>query len=97
MPKTIDNDVPLIDKTFGFQTAVEEAQRAIKCAKVEARADRNSIVIVQLMGRAAGFIAVHSALASGDVDLVLIPEVPFEMYGAHSVCSHLKRRLQTQV
>lgn len=69
IPKTID-DVDLIDRGFGFTTSVEAAQAAILSAKTEARCNiPNGIGIVKLMGRSAGFIAVHATMASGDVDL----------------------------
>jgi 6-phosphofructokinase 1 len=69
-------DVDLIDRSFGFTTSVEAAQAAIVSAKTEARCNLpNGIGIVKLMGRSAGFIAVNATLASGDVDLCLIPEV----------------------
>ena len=76
IPKTIDNDIDIIDRSFGFETAIEEARNAIKSAKTEAECAPNGVGIVKLMGRHAGFIAVHATLASGDVDLVLIPELP---------------------
>ena len=79
IPKTIDNDVDIIDRSFGFTTSVEHAQAAIQSAKTEARCNLpNGIGIVKLMGRSAGFIAVHSTLASGDVDLCLV-RVPFDL------------------
>lgn len=131
IPKTIDNDVDLIDRSFGFQTSVEAAQvrysdaiqslqilcfflspylrpgprhrqtlppfrrvascpnlpgwvlqAAIRSAKTEAICNLpNGIGIVKLMGRSAGFIAVHATLASGDVDLCLVPEVPIVLDG----------------
>ena len=78
IPKTIDNDVDIIDRSFGFTTSVEHAQAAIQSAKTEARCNLpNGIGIVKLMGRSAGFIAVHSTLASGDVDLCLVRSCPF--------------------
>jgi len=79
IPKTIDNDIALIDKSFGFETAVEEATRAIKAAHVEAVTCPNGISIVKLMGRSSGFIAMHATLASRDVNACLIPEVPFTL------------------
>jgi len=79
VPKTIDNDVAFIDKSFGFDTAVEAATRVIQCASVEAQDAPNGIGIVRLMGRECGFVAVHATLAAGDVDVCLIPEVPFDM------------------
>ena len=76
IPKTIDNDVDHIDRSFGFQSSVEAAQAAIHSAKTEARCNLpNGIGIVKLMGRSAGFIAAYATLGSGDVDLCLIPEV----------------------
>jgi 6-phosphofructokinase 1 len=79
IPKTIDNDVDIIDRSFGFESAVEEARKAIKCAKTEAQCAPNGVGIVKLMGRHAGFIAVFATLASSDVDLVLIPELPLDV------------------
>lgn len=74
IPKTIDNDIPFIDKTFGFETAVEEARKAIDAAHVEAKGAMNGIGIVKLMGRHSGFIATHATLASGNANICLIPE-----------------------
>lgn len=83
IPKTIDNDVDVIDRSFGFTTAVEHAVVAIKSAKTEAKCAPHGIGLVKLMGRHAGFIAVHATLASGDVNLVCIPEVPMHMDGEY--------------
>ena len=92
IPKTIDNDIDIIDRSFGFETAIEEARNAIKSAKTEAECAPNGVGIVKLMGRHAGFIAVHATLASGDVDLVLIPELPVNVTpGSPSNClDHVK-------
>mmetsp|Transcript_46560 Transcript_46560/g.76000 ORF Transcript_46560/g.76000 Transcript_46560/m.76000 type:complete len:445 (-) Transcript_46560:179-1513(-) len=79
IPKTIDNDIRLIDRSFGFDTAVEEASRAITCAHVEAMGCPSGVSIVKLMGRSAGFIAMYASLASRDVTLCLIPEVHFRL------------------
>jgi len=81
VPKTIDNDVPLIDKSFGFDTAVEESQRAIRSAVVEAKSGIHGIGLVKLMGRHAGWICVYGTLSNRDVDICLVPEVPFELEG----------------
>ncbi|CAB4297002.1 unnamed protein product [Prunus armeniaca] len=81
IPKTIDNDIPVIDRSFGFDTAVEEAQRAINAAHVEAESIENGIGVVKLMGRYSGFIAMYATLASRDVDCCLIPESPFYLEG----------------
>ncbi|CAI5728610.1 unnamed protein product [Peronospora destructor] len=90
VPKTIDNDVDLLDRSFGFNTAVEEAQRAIRSAGTEARCVPNGIGVVKLMGRSAGFIAAHASLSSGDVNLCLIPEIPIELDGPRSCLDHLE-------
>ncbi|XVE86845.1 hypothetical protein DITRI_Ditri18aG0067900 [Diplodiscus trichospermus] len=96
VPKTIDNDILLIDKTFGFDTAVEEAQRAINSAYIEAHSAFHGIGVVKLMGRSSGFIAMQSSLASGQVDICLIPEVPFHLHGPHGVLRHLKYLVETK-
>ncbi|XP_049372284.1 ATP-dependent 6-phosphofructokinase 5, chloroplastic [Solanum verrucosum] len=96
VPKTIDNDIMLMDKTFGFDTAVEEAQRAINSAYIEAHSAYHGIGIVKLMGRSSGFIAMHASLASGQIDICLIPEVPFNLHGPHGVLQHLKYLLETK-
>ncbi|KAL5207308.1 hypothetical protein ABZP36_031743 [Zizania latifolia] len=71
----------IIDKSFGFDMAVEEAQRAIDLAHVETCSAENGIGLVKLMGRYSGFIAMYATLASRDVDCCLIPESPFYMDG----------------
>ena len=95
IPKTIDNDVDLIDRSFGFTTSVEHAQAAIKSAKTEARCNLpNGIGIVKLMGRSAGFIAAHSTLASGDVDLCLVPEIAMDLEGKNGCLPFLLDRVK---
>lgn len=94
VPKTVDNDIPIIDKSFGFQSAVDEAQRSITAANVEARSLQNGIGIVQLMGRNSGFVALHAALGSRDVDCVLIPEINFALEGPTGLFSYIEKRLR---
>ncbi|MED6146911.1 ATP-dependent 6-phosphofructokinase 3 [Stylosanthes scabra] len=94
IPKTIDNDIPVIDKSFGFDTAVEEAQRAINAAHVEAESIENGIGVVKLMGRYSGFIAMYATLASRDVDCCLIPESPFYLDGPGGLLEFVERRLK---
>ncbi|CAL0313295.1 unnamed protein product [Lupinus luteus] len=94
IPKTIDNDIPVIDKSFGFDTAVEEAQRAINAAHVEAESIENGIGVVKLMGRYSGFIAMFATLASRDVDCCLIPESPFYLEGPGGLYEFVERRLK---
>jgi 6-phosphofructokinase 1 len=79
IPKTIDNDVSFVQRTFGFETAVTEARRATYAANAEAEAARNGIGLVKLMGRDSGFIAAYSALVNNHVNFCLVPEVPFTL------------------
>src|SRR5512137_416009 len=79
IPKTIDNDVSFVQKTFGFETAVAEARRATDAANTEAESARNGIGLVKLMGRDSGFIAAYSVLVDSQVNFCLVPEVPFTM------------------
>ena len=79
IPKTIDNDIPYIDHSFGFRTAFSRATESIRAAHIEARSAPGGIGLVKLMGRHSGFIACYAALAKNDADVVLIPEVPFEL------------------
>ncbi|XP_057958257.1 ATP-dependent 6-phosphofructokinase 6-like [Malania oleifera] len=94
IPKTIDNDIPVIDKSFGFDTAVEEAQRAINAAHVESESIENGIGVVKLMGRYSGFIAMYATLASRDVDCCLIPESPFFLDGKGGLFEFIEKRLK---
>ncbi len=96
VPKTIDNDVPMVDKTFGFESAVDVARQAIDAAHTEARGVRNGIAIVKLMGRDAGFIAAHATLASADVNFCLIPEARFDLEGEHGLLAALERRVRAR-
>jgi 6-phosphofructokinase 1 len=93
IPKTIDNDIHFIDKSFGFETAFSAAVDVIRGAHVEANGAFNGIGVVKLMGRHSGFIACHAAIASTDVDAVLIPEVPTILEGKGGLLEYLKRRL----
>jgi len=79
IPKTIDNDIALLDFTFGFHTAVDKAVEAIDAAYVEAECNANCMGLVKLMGRHAGFIAQHACLAARNVDLCLVPEMDIDM------------------
>jgi len=96
VPKTIDNDIGVIDRSFGFNTAVAEARKAIQSAVVEASCAPNGLGIVQLMGRHAGYIAAHATLASRQVDLCLIPEIPFPLDGPTGVLSLTEGILKRQ-
>jgi 6-phosphofructokinase 1 len=94
IPKTIDNDLSFIEKSFGFETAVGEAVKAVDGAHVEARAAINGVGIVKLMGRESGFIAANTALGNNDVNYVFVPEVPFDLDGEKGLLLHLRQRLQ---
>jgi 6-phosphofructokinase 1 len=91
IPKTIDNDVSFVQRTFGFETAVTEARRATYAANAEAEAARNGIGLVKLMGRDSGFIAAYSALVNNHVNFCLVPEVPFTL---EVLMSALQERLE---
>ncbi|GJN02625.1 hypothetical protein PR202_ga19995 [Eleusine coracana subsp. coracana] len=94
IPKTVDNDIGIIDRSFGFQTAVEIAQQAIDAAHVEAVSAVNGIGLVKLMGRSTGHIALHATLSSRDVDCCLIPEVPFHLEGKGGLFEFLYSRIK---
>jgi 6-phosphofructokinase 1 len=94
IPKTIDNDVMYISRTFGVITATEKAHEMLDCAHSEARSAYNGVGLVKLMGRDAGFIAVAATLASQEVNFCLIPEVPVILAGENGFLAALRRRLQ---
>ena len=93
IPKTVDNDFAIIQKSFGFDTAVDKAVEVVAAAHMEAHSAINGIGLVKLMGRESGFIAAHTALASHEVNFVLIPEVPFNLEGYNGFLSHLEARI----
>jgi len=91
IPKTIDNDVSFVQKTFGFETAVTEARRATYAANTEAEAARNGIGLVKFMGRESGYIAAYSVLVDSQVNFCLVPEVPFTL---ERFLAELQQRLE---
>ncbi|MCP4750086.1 MAG: ATP-dependent 6-phosphofructokinase [Proteobacteria bacterium] len=93
IPKTIDNDISCVSRSFGFETAVDTATQAIQCAHTEAMSYPNGIGMVKLMGRYSGFIAATAAVAQRDVNFVLIPESDFELSGPKGFLEALKQRL----
>ena len=93
IPKTIDNDISYMERSFGFLTAVSEATTAIYAAHSEAGGARNGIGLVKLMGRHSGFIAAFATLANSDVNYCLVPEVRF---GLESFLESLGKRLETR-
>jgi len=96
VPKTIDNDVAFVDKTFGYDTAVEMARMAVDTAHTEAIGARNGVGLVKLMGRDSGFVAAAAVLASEEANFCLIPEVPFTLEGPNGLLSALEHRLQVR-
>ncbi len=96
IPKTIDNDILWLERSFGFATAVNEAARSIVAAHTEAHAVRHGIGLVKLMGRYAGFIAAHATLAHNQVNFCLVPELPFALEGDRGFLGLLERRLETR-
>tara|TARA_R110001583_G_scaffold92271_4_gene234781 strand:- start:1755 stop:3083 length:1329 start_codon:yes stop_codon:yes gene_type:complete len=96
IPKTIDNDVSIIDKTFGFETAYHVANPIIRDAHNEATGAYNGIAIVKLMGRDSGFIAASAAISMPVVNFVLVPEMHFELEGENGFLETLKKRLDAK-
>jgi len=93
IPKTIDNDIDYVSRTFGFTTAVEVAQKVIDCAHTEAKAAPYGIGLIKVMGRDAGGNAAVATLASQEVNFTLIPEVPFALGGERGFLAALRRRM----
>jgi 6-phosphofructokinase 1 len=96
IPKTIDNDLSFVERSFGFETAVSRAVESVQAAHVEARDAIDGICIVKVMGRESGFIAAHTALATNDVNFVLVPEVPFDLDGQNGLLAHLEARMRAR-
>ncbi len=93
IPKTIDNDIMFVDKTFGYETAFSTAVESIRVAHVEAKGAFNGIGVVKLMGRDSGFVAASAALAADNVNFILVPEIPFDLEGPKGFLTQLKKRL----
>jgi 6-phosphofructokinase 1 len=96
IPKTIDNDIRYCRRSFGFATAVAEAETVIHRAHTEATGVMNGVGLVKLMGREAGFIAAAATIASGDVNFTLIPELPVVLDGEDGLLVKLERRLKAR-
>jgi 6-phosphofructokinase 1 len=94
IPKTIDNDINFVTRSFGFDTAVEKATESIRCAHVEALGAPGGIGMVKLMGRESGFIAAQASLALKEVNFVLVPEAPFELHGPDGFLAQLRARIE---
>lgn len=96
IPKTIDNDINHIEKTFGFETSFTIASPIIRDAHNEARGAYNGVAIVKLMGRDSGFIAANAALSMPEVNMVLVPELEFDLYGQKGLMELVRQRLETK-
>lgn len=93
IPKTIDNDISVVQRTFGFDTAVSRAWEILTAAHAESRSYRHGVGLVKLMGRQSGWIATSATLSNSNVNFCLIPEVPFAMEGPNGFLESLRRRL----
>jgi 6-phosphofructokinase 1 len=93
IPKTIDNDIMFLDKSFGFETAFAMAVQSVRSAYIESTGSLNGIGLLKLMGRDSGFIACYAALAGSNVDFVLIPEVNFQLEGSGGLLEALHYRI----
>eukprot|EP01022_Parablepharisma_sp_SALTPOND_P032066 TRINITY_DN826_c0_g2_i1.p2 TRINITY_DN826_c0_g2~~TRINITY_DN826_c0_g2_i1.p2 ORF type:complete len:531 (-),score=66.17 TRINITY_DN826_c0_g2_i1:6503-8095(-) len=89
VPKTIDNDIKIIDYSFGFSSAVQAAVSAISSANVEANCAEHGVGLVKVMGRDVGHIAMHASLASRDVNICLVPEFKFDLDGEHGLLNYI--------
>jgi len=94
VPKTIDNDIHMVSRSFGFDTAVDVAAQGIASAHNESEGYPDGIGLIKLMGRHSGFIAATAALAQQDVNFVLIPEVDFDLEGKNGFLAALEKRLE---
>jgi len=96
IPKTIDNDINLIDKSFGFETAFSIANDIIRFAHNEAYGAYNGIALLKLMGRNSGFIAAYAALSIQEVNFVIVPEMDFDLEGPKGFLNALRKRLENR-
>lgn len=94
IPKTIDNDISFVERSFGFNTAVSIAKDVLSAGHEEARGAYNGIAVVKLMGRHSGFIAAMAAVANGDANFVLVPEIPFDLEGERGLLKAVEQRLE---
>ena len=93
IPKTIDNDIMYVKRSFGYTTAADMAHDVLTCAHTEAKSYPNGIGLVKLMGRDSGFIAASATIASQDVNFTIIPEIPLILEGEKGFLETLKRRI----
>ena len=96
IPKTIDNDINHIEKSFGFETSVTISSPIIRDAHNEAKGAYNGVAIIKLMGRDSGFIAANAVMAMPEVNVVLVPEVPFDLEGEKGLLKFIEDRLNAK-
>ncbi|MFH2141325.1 MAG: ATP-dependent 6-phosphofructokinase, partial [Bacteroidota bacterium] len=96
IPKTIDNDIGFIEKSFGFETAFSIARDIIRDAHNEAVGAYNGMALIKLMGRDSGFIVANAALSMQEVNFVIIPEMDFELHGGRGFLKELRKRLEAR-
>ena len=96
VPKTIDNDISYVERTFGLETAFSIAAESIRAAHTEAIGAPFGIGIVKVMGRMSGYIAANAALALSEVNFVLVPELPFGLEGPTGLFALLEKRLRSR-
>ncbi len=94
IPKTIDNDIAYVARTFGYNTAVEEARKAIASVHNEVESHPAGVGVVKLMGRDSGYIAACSCLSNSSANYCLIPEIDFDLYGNNGLLEDLRRRIE---
>jgi 6-phosphofructokinase 1 len=92
IPKTIDNDLQFVGRSFGFETAVAEAANVIRSAHVEAKGTAHGVGLVKLMGRDSGFIAAYASIANPVVNFCLVPEMKFTLEGPGGILTAIKNR-----
>lgn len=93
IPKTIDNDIEIIDKSFGFESAFSKACEAIYSGHIEAKGAPNCISIIKVMGRDSGFIAARATIAMNLVNFCLVPEIDFDINGKNGLLEYVKQRI----
>ncbi|MDP6631312.1 MAG: ATP-dependent 6-phosphofructokinase [Kiritimatiellia bacterium] len=94
VPKTIDNDIQFVARSFGYSTAIDKARDILTCAHNEAKGAFNGVGLVKLMGRDSGFIACGATLASQEANFCLIPEIPFALQGERGLLAALEARIR---
>ncbi len=94
IPKTIDNDIDFLDRSFGFETAVYNTDPVVNAAHNEAKGALNGVGLIRVMGRDSGFVAAYATLANSNVNYCLVPEIKFRLNGKGALLPHLIDRLK---